>query len=389
LERLLAHGAAKYRALDAWRGICAVIVVLYHLSVAGTFYDLPLVRNGGQGVDFFFVLSGFVIAHAYGHRITDLASGAAFVIRRFGRLYPLHIFTLGLMVLLELIKLMMVQHGGISAGAAPFTNGTSVDALLGNLLLINGLGFFKVFTWNGPSWSISTEFFAYLAFLCITLTLPRHFRLAAILIALTAAATLIANGATLHPLTTVQGEGLMRCLYGFFLGTLVYRVFMALSPRLAPAGWWEVAALVTAVLAFVVPLPFNGTIPPLIFAGVVFLFAFEHGPISKCLATPIPRHLGLISYSIYLMHFPAIEFMNGAARALQSKLHVKLFVPHGGALLLKFGPAIAMDGFALVFVLIVIGASTLSYRWIEDPARRYFNKLSSGIGRPRAMTAAE
>ena len=88
----MAMQTSRFHVLDAWRGIAALLVALERLHAHGVFYSLPFVRNSYLFVDFFFVLSGFVIAHAYADKITDARSALTFALRRFGRLWPLHIF---------------------------------------------------------------------------------------------------------------------------------------------------------------------------------------------------------------------------------------------------------------------------------------------------------
>jgi peptidoglycan/LPS O-acetylase OafA/YrhL len=62
----------RYEALDSWRGVCALLVALYHFPTIFYFSETTLIRSGWRFVDFFFVLSGVVITHGYGGRITDV-----------------------------------------------------------------------------------------------------------------------------------------------------------------------------------------------------------------------------------------------------------------------------------------------------------------------------
>ena len=64
-------GEARFAALDSWRGIAALLVALLHFRFLGHFYSLDFVRNSWLFVDFFFVLSGFVITHAYADYMPD------------------------------------------------------------------------------------------------------------------------------------------------------------------------------------------------------------------------------------------------------------------------------------------------------------------------------
>jgi peptidoglycan/LPS O-acetylase OafA/YrhL len=78
--------AMRFEALDGWRGLCALAVALIHLEFAGQFYDVSFVRNSYLFVDFFFVLSGFVITHSTWGRINTSESLFGFVLKRFARL---------------------------------------------------------------------------------------------------------------------------------------------------------------------------------------------------------------------------------------------------------------------------------------------------------------
>src|SRR6185369_12703369 len=69
----------RFHALDSWRGLCAVLVAPLHYRAIWHLHEFPLIRNSYLFVDFFFVLSCFVIAHAYGDRIGDMADFSRFV----------------------------------------------------------------------------------------------------------------------------------------------------------------------------------------------------------------------------------------------------------------------------------------------------------------------
>ena len=148
----------RFRALDACRGLCAVAVVLFHLDAATHFYNWPMVRNAYVAVDFFFVLSGFVIASAYGDRIRTVQEAGRFTLRRFGRLYPLHLVVLIAYVLVELI--------GFAQGSPAFVGNFSGPALAANLALVQGFGAWHE-TWNYPAWSVCVELWVNLGFAAV------------------------------------------------------------------------------------------------------------------------------------------------------------------------------------------------------------------------------
>src|SRR6266513_2571664 len=94
----------RFVVLDSWRGIAACLVALFHLDAYSHLYGVPFLRNSWLFVDFFFVLSGFVIAANYQQRLRDGFGIGRFLFLRLGRLYPLHFAMLALFVGCELLK---------------------------------------------------------------------------------------------------------------------------------------------------------------------------------------------------------------------------------------------------------------------------------------------
>src|SRR5690348_79706 len=135
-------------SLTPLRGIAALYVVLFHLTRAGADPSVPgFFLRGYLGVDLFFILSGFVLAHVYAREFLADRSGraiGAFLWTRVARLYPVHIFVLGVLVI------------GHAARDMPTLT------LLGNFLLI--LVPWPVEPLNSMAWSLSAEWYAYLLF---------------------------------------------------------------------------------------------------------------------------------------------------------------------------------------------------------------------------------
>src|ERR1700761_7501775 len=123
----------RFRALDSWRGIAALLVALFHLNLVSPIYSLDFVRNGYLFVDFFFVLSGFVITHGYADRLGTLQGVGAFAFKRFRRLWPLHVIVLAMFVLVESTKAIAAARGA-SFYAPPFTGATGSSAVLLNIV---------------------------------------------------------------------------------------------------------------------------------------------------------------------------------------------------------------------------------------------------------------
>src|SRR5882757_7822109 len=95
----------RFEALDGWRGVCACLVVLFHFHGHSPVYSSALVRNSYLFVDFFFVLSGFVIAWNYATKLDTWPGVKRFLILRLGRVYPLHLFMLLCFVAYETLRL--------------------------------------------------------------------------------------------------------------------------------------------------------------------------------------------------------------------------------------------------------------------------------------------
>src|SRR6266852_4035558 len=233
----------RFDALDIWRGIAACLVALYHLrpSLNSHFTDLPLLLNSYLFVDFFFVLSGFVIAANYEQRLAEGFSLWRFALLRFGRLYPLHVAVLGFCIVLHLAHALS-GIGTVSAFERPFW---SPDTIVANLLLVHSLHLFPFPTWNWPSWSISTEFYTYLLF---GLALAFAKRRIVMLIIPVIVAAAIALWILVDDMDTTFDWGLIRCIFGFAIGVLAWHAHRAAWLRSGTA--LELAAL-ALIVAFV------------------------------------------------------------------------------------------------------------------------------------------
>ena len=120
----------RFHALDSLRGICAIAVVLYHNHLVGSITEWTFFSNADLFVEFFFVLSGFVMAHAYGSkRQLDLSH---FLVSRTFRLLPLHAFMLAVFIALEVLKFAAYKQG-FGFNQMPFTGAYAPSQILPNL----------------------------------------------------------------------------------------------------------------------------------------------------------------------------------------------------------------------------------------------------------------
>lgn len=382
---MLPSAKHQFRALDGLRGILALLVALFHLPLLGHLYDTSVVRHGELAVDFFFVLSGFVITHASMAQLTSWQGGVGFAIRRFGRIWPLHVVVLGAFVLNEFAKLIATHGTGIQGEFAAFANSntTSLVSIPSHLLLIQSLGIHDKYTWNGPSWSISTEFYTYLLFALLVLCVPRRW-LAAVVAAIALGSGLLFY--FISPEWSVPYRtGIFRCMAGFFTGHLVYRLWQSRPQRALPHATLAEAAAIIAILVFpTLPgLSQFSVFTPICVALAVWVFAYQQGSFSKLLTTRPLQTLGLLSYSIYMVHSFIILVIKRALfmyeRVTHQTFHYDFrskWSPHD-ELVFDFGNPWVMDLLTLLYVLVVIGVAALATRYVENPGRRFFNRLAN------------
>jgi peptidoglycan/LPS O-acetylase OafA/YrhL len=353
-------------SLEGLRGIAALLVALYHLEIGRDYFSV--IRNGYLFVDLFFVLSGFVISATYSSRLTKISDFRPFLIRRIGRLLPLLIFsTITFLLIANLIvlaKKLALAHG---YGAFLHNPGAlqylvpSVKEILSTLTFTQSLGLFDHLILNTPTWSISTEFYTYFLFAALCLFVPR--RAAIVAFALLCVGGLLAStwaSATLHNCGVEGGclgltydFGIVRCLYSFFLGTLVYHSSRRF--RINPLTL-QVIGLFGLFLVFntIDYVPLAAFAFPPAFALLVLSICKDSGPLAAMLQIRPFQALGQRSYSIYLMHMPLLLiFQNVANRA------------HG---------LLATSAVVVVYVAVLVTIAGWTYRFIENPMRAVFNR---------------
>ena len=341
-------------ALTALRAVGALWVVFYHFDNELRFFQTSWIRAGYLGVDLFFVLSGFVIAYSYAD---DFARGRTgwrpFLAARLARIYPMHLFSL--------LMLLVMYRTALSIGSPLMPSEYTARDFLLNLLLLQSWGLSDHLSWNYPSWSISTEWFVYLCFPLIAAALSkvRSQRDAwAGWLALFAALALVAairNGGNLDLL---NGWSLLRGGCEFLMGALLFVIYR-FDPR--PSRGWSRTAIMAA-LAGLLWFPFRATdfVYPVIFSVIVFAAARARGALQMALSSRPVVYLGEISYSIYMTHI------------LLRKLVVRwvhLEVAPDSNLAVR----LAVFGLCVALALLV---AALCYHAVESPARTALRRLS-------------
>ncbi|WP_302621247.1 acyltransferase family protein [Clavibacter tessellarius] len=352
-----ADGLTGIRALAAaWVVVEHFRLVLYGLFPSAQEVIGPWVRSGFLGVEIFFVLSGFIIAYNYADRFaTPSWSGyRAFLELRFARIYPVHLFTLLAMLALVLGARILGVALSADGGYTPLSFAVN---------LLNAQTVFGLSAWNGPAWSISAEFAAYLAFPLIAIGLVRlrtaasGFGAAALLVVVGAAA-MLAAGALVIDSPSAFLLIWLRIAFEFTAGCCLFAGWRWLGDR--RFGWgWDVTAAVS-VLALAVALASIGVegTQPLSTLPVIALFvlacAGATGPVGRLLGSRLLLWGGRISYSVYMTHFIVLM-------VLGALLPVGRFADAGTGVKL----AILVGHYAVV---VAVGAAC--YHLVEEPARK-------------------
>lgn len=305
-----------YDILDGLRGVAALMVVCFHLFEAfATSHLDQRINHGYLAVDFFFILSGFVMGYAYDDRWGRM-SVREFVKRRLIRLHPM-------VVMGALIGAAMFYTQGCSAwDVTRISLGMLLLSTLLNALMIPATTGFEIrgvgemYPLNGPSWSLLFEYIGNLLYALFIRRLST--RLLAMLVA--AAGCALAAFAVWGPLGDIcvgfamTGEnilgGSLRLLFSFSAGLLMARIF---KPAKIKGAFWIGAIAIVAVAS--VPriggsehLWMNGAYDALCAVAVFPLLVYigASGRTTDKFTTRLCKFLGDISYPLYMVHYPFI-----------------------------------------------------------------------------------
>lgn len=359
--------------LDAFRGLAALCVVMYHMHIDNSFTELEFFRGSFAFVELFFVLSGFVLAHGYGQK-KELGF-ASFFRARFFRLYPLHFVMFLAFLMFELSKLAVAYLTNYQFTEPAFSGARAVSEIAPNLLLLQSwLPFADSQSFNAPSWSISVEFYLYFL-LFFSLKAPLAIRYVLWTILPVAAEYMLVSNSSL-----LSNEAL-RGLIGFFGGVLMYLLYKRIehfcSSGAAKLSWFatllELLALLAIVVAVQTSFAYKELVTSCVFLLVILLFSFEAGGVSLLLKRAPFQYLGRISYSIYLTHVMILLCISSSLIALQHYGFVALTKKIDSVLFISSGSDLLNNVMPLVILSLVVWVSHYSYRHIEERWRSSSN----------------
>lgn len=355
--------ASEIKPLTSLRGVAAFMVVIYHARLLDD-WRFPLdeytsiFSRSYLWVDFFFILSGFILAYVYGRSFEGAFSSADyrdFLVRRLRRIYPLHLATLLLFVPLVLHELI--------TGAARYPPDTYLRSFFENLFLVQSWHDHDIIAWNAPSWSISSEWAAYLLFpvsFCVVYRGPLALASAVVGLGLLCL-YLMTTFTERMVLDILFGFGTLRCLAGFCLGILVYRLYRLRCARPGGAagatvlGGDGVCAGVLVLIFALLHAPGHDIWLVPAFALLILSAALNRGRMKRLFETPVLYQLGLISYSLYMTHWFVYQVALGVRDRWLGD------APDG----------LALAGLMIGAMALTVALSIFTYHYVEQPFRRW------------------
>jgi peptidoglycan/LPS O-acetylase OafA/YrhL len=358
----LMHGERQvFHALDGLRGLAALAVVERHKTEFFTGTPLPA---GYLAVDLFFILSGFVLAHAYGARLAEGLSVKAFMAARIIRLAPLYMLATAFSAFLYGMLLLGRPDDAASANLTWMNWITSVGTGMLMLPTPEAWSFApdRLFPLNDPAWSLFFEVIINLVFAAFILVLNRG------TLILLAGAGLIGlslsafahGGIDIGFDWATVAAGFPRVTFGFFTGVLLHRLWLERNSPLwlqganANCATWMLGVAMLAAMAAPVadawrPL-WEIAMVALVFPMIVYAGA--------CLAPSGMSlkafgWLGAASYGIYVFHLPAARAFGEAVKAA------------------GLDPAGAAPWTGIMFAGLLFLAALLLDRWFDRPVRKW------------------
>lgn len=358
-------GRRVYGTLDGMRGVAAVAVVIMH---AVALFGPVRAPNAGLAVDMFFVMSGFIIAHAYEAKMLVSLSAARFVALRLIRLYPLYLLGLALGLMEALAEFNFGQTQAWTAAQILVSTAAGLLMLPAPPGILDGAA--PAFRLNPPAWSLFFEMAVNILYGLLVTRLTNR-----VLGVVVAASALAMLGTALYVGDLNVGSywnslwgGVPRVMFSFSAGVLIFRLREQLCVLKAP----PLLILLAAAVVFAVDAgtwsgPYALACTLLVLPGLVILgAAVEPGPRLR----PAFKFLGVTSYAIYSLHFPVVMAAQGVARKLTGD-DVAAFTP--------------WIGVALV-VLLLIGCLIVDNIYDAPVRRRLLRALQrrpSAVLRPR------
>ncbi len=359
------QGSAEIRPLTGLRGVSAVYVMIFHYTIGLPFSNpaTTFIAHGYLAVDLFFVLSGFVMALQYSRLFAEgwsTVNFLRFLGRRIARIYPLYAILMVCAAILAACGLLE------SSNAVPLPM-----VFVSNLFMVQSWGL--AWSLDAPSWSISAEWAAYLLFpLLLWPCLARNLAVPALLLCTCALALLLLclvpvsyghqpkPNAYLDLHTSDAAISVLRCIPEFTLGILAFRASGSSLGRRVGATAWTSSTLSTVVV-ILMARPGTDVAVVLLFPLLILSLVSDKSPLGRVLSSSPIKTLGVLSYSIYLVH----DLFGGLLEHVHQRVEA-LGISHAQAYAAVLGVALTLP------------CSYMTFRFIELPCRRWLQGAFDG-----------
>ncbi|BDB28824.1 acyltransferase (plasmid) [Cupriavidus sp. P-10] len=286
---------------------------LLEIGFSSTFFD-----HGYLGVDGFFVLSGFILAHNYDPSPGRKLDWSAFLVARIARIYPVYVVCLFVMAVAVIARDTVLQSDTLGSGRY------SASGFFLEFFMLNAWRYAGAGGWNDVGWSVSAEWFAYVWFPIFLLVAPRLNRKRLFSMAVCMVAILATVELTSSDHLSLSG-GLARLVPEFMLGVLLCRLRETL-PNYQGARWGGLCSSGVCVIGVVL---WADTIVVIGAAGLIFSLSYKKDALTDVLSLRALVFLGEVSYCIYIVQripqylfkfaryrLPDLEAMPGVVQAL-------------------------------------------------------------------------
>lgn len=368
-----------YNLLDGLRGVAALLVIWFHINEGFGFAESVngvgsgLIKNFNHGylaVDFFFILSGFVISYAYDERWGKGFTMKEFLKRRFIRLHP--------MVILGAVlgTITFCLQGSVRWDGTQIATSFIMLALLCTMFFVPTLqgsgadvrGNGEMFPLNGPYWSLFFEYIGNILYVLFirrlstkslgVLTLVLGIGLVWFATSNISTYGSIGVGWTLDSVNFIGGA--LRMLFPFTMGMFLSRIFRPMKVR---GAFW----ICSAVLVSLFSVPFIGTLKPICMNGIyesfciiivfpILVWLGASGSTTDKISTKICKFLGDISFPLYVVHYPFMYLFY--AWLIESKLY-------------SFGETWAISLGVMVWNVLL---AYICLKLYDEPVRKYLAK---------------
>jgi peptidoglycan/LPS O-acetylase OafA/YrhL len=348
-----------FTELESLRGIAALMVCIFHIRYWAAFRTFPLISHFDLFVDFFFVLSGFVIALNFSNSVKNSVTYKNYLLKRFFRLYPLFLVASIPYFFTSLLK----TYYGLNSFQT--SNYFKISDFIFYITLTFKWGIVKDLIFNHPAWSISIELLLY--FMAGFVFMISKSRIVNIVISLSLSlisiALLIAFAGTLN---TTGSFAIFRGVFSFFIGVIIYYFYNVENSKRPKITLFTQNLILTATIALIAVafwftsegLPTTFTFP-ILWALLIYFIINEMYPswLINFLKNKYFLYLGTISYSFYLMH-PIMIFVT---EKILKKSH------------LENSFAFSIGG-VIMYICLTIMVSGFTFKYIEIPGKDLYKR---------------